>query len=201
MKTITHFFWNRDYPARSLTRVFTLVSIVIYIGGRIVDPGPVWAKEFIETLIYDFNLCFIKGIALLAPTTTSFWQGSGFSLQMEVILTWPLACAFAIWAGWLNRNGSKEFEKYPPIIKKPSIKNWLKNVFPITLIFFIAYSPFYGSDAISYSKPAGLYSRIFYDTYITSMFWMLYGWAFIHLSMVGFYVINAEFKLTFNKVS
>lgn len=189
----------KTYPARSFTRIFVFISISIYMWGRFVDPGPVWIQEMIEMLIHTFNLEFIQRIALAAPQNLTFWQGSGFALQIQLLFTWPLVWIFAASAGWLSRHGSREFDKYPPIIKVPTFSNCIKNLLPVLVILLVAYYPFQGSDIYKVDKSTGPFAVIEWDTFPTSIFWMVGGWIVIYLSMVGFYVITSELKLIYKK--
>ncbi|MGZ8251776.1 MAG: hypothetical protein ACXWT7_05490 [Methylophilaceae bacterium] len=193
------FFWDNNYPARSFTRIFVLMSISVYVWGRYVEPGPIWAREIIEMLVYTFNLEFIQKIALIAPQNLTFWRGTGFALQMQLLFTWPVLWLFAISTGWLCRNGSKDFEKYPPIIKQPTLKNWLTNLLLVVMILFLAYYPFNGSNIFSVHKSTGPFTVIQFDTFFTSIFWMFAGWIVIYFTMGMFYIIKTELTLTLNR--
>lgn len=192
------FFWNREYPTRSFTRIFILVSATIYIWGRIVDPGPDWVRELIGMLIHTFNLEFMQQITFAAPAKPTLWTGSGFALQLQLLFTWPLVWVFTVIAGWMNRNGSKEFNQ--PIIKVPSFRNWMLNLFVVLLVLVLGYFPFSGSDVTKVQKLSSFpFSGMVLDNYTTSIFWMLAAWLILTLGMTSFYVIKTEFKLTFKK--
>jgi multisubunit Na+/H+ antiporter MnhE subunit len=94
----------------------------------------------------------------------------------------------------MNRKGSVEFEKYPPIISKPSIKSWMGNFLIVFLLLCLAYFPFQGSNA---SKPyiaTGINVKdLSSDSFGASMFWMLGGWIGLYLVVVMFHIIRAEF--------
>jgi hypothetical protein len=197
--TIVNFSWNGRYPARSFTRIFFLISLLIYVSGRLFDPGPLFAKELIDMLIRELNLELIQQIKLLAPEKTTLWRGSGFALEIQLLLTWPLAWILAISAGWMCRNGSQDFEKYPPIIKKPSVMSWVKNLLPLITLLCIAYYPFYGSNASSIPKPMGFFTSILSDNFGSSAFWMLGGYVMINLTVTGVYVCASELKLSLKK--
>jgi hypothetical protein len=197
------FFWNAIYPQRSFTRIYIVLSISIYIVGRFIEPGPDWLNKIIELLIHRFNLEFIESIPSYTYSTPTLWRGSGLALQLQILTTWPLIWIFAIWAGWLNRNGSKDFEKYPPIINKPSIKSWMLNFLLVAMILCLAYFPFQGSNATKPYIATGFYSRALgSDSYGTSMFWLLGGWVGLYLGVIMFYIIHTEFtelKATFTR--
>lgn len=187
------FFWDADYPQRSLTRIYIVLSIAIYILGRFIDPGPDWLKRIIESLVHHFNLEFIETIAFHTPST-NFWRGGGLALQLQLLITWPLVWIFGIWAGWLNRNGSKDFEKYPPIINKPSITSWMWNFLIVFFLLCMAYFPFQGTDASRPYIATGIIPKdIHSDTYSISLFWIFGGWVCLYLVVVIFYVIHTEF--------
>jgi hypothetical protein len=168
--------------------------VAIYILGRFFEPGPGWLNKIIELLIHRFNLEFIESIPSYTYAAPNLWRGSGLGLQLQLLITWPLVWIFAIWAGWLNRNGSVEFKRYPPIINKLSLKSWIQNFLIVFLLLCLAYFPFQGSNA---SKPyiaSGFYARALgSDSYGTSMFWVLGGWVGLYVGVVMFYVIHTEF--------
>lgn len=200
VRKLSAFFWDIDYPTRSFTRILVLISLVIYTLARMVNPTPIWAQEAIELITHKLNLEFIQEIGLLGQYSNSAWRGNGFALQMQLICTWPLYLILGLVSGYLNKNGSKEFEKYPPIIKVPSLKNWLKNLIVVMLILCLFYYPLHGSNLSHPYTPNGSFSRIQFDTYTTSIFWIMAGWVLMYLTMIGIYIINVELKASLKSV-
>ena len=193
MKNIFKFFWDKDYPLKSYSRLYLLIAISVYIIGRIIDPGPEWLREGIDVVIHQFNLEIIQKIKLISPKEPTFWTGSGLALQLQLLLTWPIACFLADRVAWNNRKGSKDFDKYPPGVNQtPSIKSWVSNI-PMPLIIFpCAYFPFSGSDISKTDIHRGGFSRILYDTYGGCIYWALGGFALIGMACYFFYIIYAE---------
>jgi len=201
MKTITSFFWNRDYPARSFMRIFVVLSVLVYLWGRMADPGPVWAQSMIQYLIRTCNLEFIQSIGLLGLEKPTFWRGSGFALQMQLLITWPVMWVFALTAGWMCRNGSKSFVPElmkPPIPQNPAAKDWFVNFAMMAFLLVMAYFPFQGTNAARLYKPTSITNAILFDSPTTCVFWIAAGCWLIYTTFVMFYVIKTEYHLTFN---
>lgn len=202
MKNLTHFFWNRDYPARSFMRIFVVLSLAVYLYGRLIDPGPAWAQAVIAYLIKTWNLEFIQSIGLLGLDKPSLWRGSGFALQLQLLITWPVMWVFALTAGWMCRNGSRDMNWLRPIIKNPpSIKTWLSNLGMPLLILGLSYFPFLGSDGTRNYVPSGLSRSIglYFDSPTTCTFFIVQGSVIVYLAVIMFYIIKTEYHLTFNK--
>lgn len=202
MKTLVRFFWNRNYPVRSFMRIFVALSILVYLWGRIVDPGPIWAQSMIQYLISTCNLEFIQSIGLLGLKSPTLWRGSGFALQMQLLITWPVMWVFALTADWMCRNGNKCVEASlakVPIPRNLSIHDWLISVTMVVFLLWWAYFPFQGSNVARFYKATSVFNAILFDSPTTAAFWIAAGCWLIYMSAALFCIINTEYHLTFNK--
>lgn len=202
MKILSCFFWNRDYPARSFIRIFVVLSVAVYLWGRMADPGPAWAQAIIAYLIRTWNLEFIQSVGLLGKDSPTLWRGSGFALQIQLLVTWPVMWVFALSAGWMCRNGSKSFIEgvtINPIPQHPTMKDWFINFGFTAFLLCINYFPFQGSDGSRNYKPTGIANVIFFDSPTTCAFWIMAGCFVIYCFAIMFYAIKIEYHLTFNK--
>ena len=200
MKNIFKFFWDKDYPLKSYSRLYLLIAISVYILGRIIDPGPEWLREAINVVVHQFNLEIIQDIKLNSPKTPTSWTGTGLALQLQLLLTWPIACFLAVRVAWMNRKGGKDFDAFlPSTNQNPSFKSWASNIFIIMIILMITYLPFQGSNVLKVSINQGVFSKIVSDTYGGCIFWAGAGWVIIIAATSYFYIIYSEYKLATGK--
>lgn len=186
------------HPLRFITNTYIWFSASVYIFFRLIDPGPNWLNEVIDRIVASFNLEVMQKITVTSQHVPSFWSGTGFALKLQILLGWPVMWVLAISAGWACRNGSNDLSRYSPIVKNPSFVNWIKNIIPFLPILFLSYLPFYGSDISTVKKSIGIFNVLVKDTPLTSLFWVVIGCCVIHLTAIGFFVINSELKITLN---
>lgn len=191
------FFWQNEFPVRSFHRIFILLSLVTYIAGRLIDPGPIWIRSLIESLVYKFNLDLIHAIPYVNSSVNhSLWSGGGLALQLQLLLIYPISCIFAIWSSCLAKYGSAESHKLYQDLNFPH--NWWNQLIQPNFLLLIAlglfYLPFLGEKITSY-KPSGVASRALHDDLVASIFFY-YSWLFNNLYI---YSIHSCIKKRFKK--
>ena len=195
MKNIFKFFWNKDYPLKTHLRLYFLIALSVYMIGRIIDPGPEWLRNGMDIVIHDFNLEIIQSIKLSAPKSATFWTGTGLALQLQLLLTWPIACFFAIKVAWINRKGSKDFDDSLQDMNQIESIGLIRHIFLSLVFLMIFYFPFYGSDISKAHSSKGGFSRIMYDTYGSCIFWAFAGCAMIVFACYYFFQIYNQYQL------
>ena len=195
------FFWQKEFPVRSFHRIFILLSLVTYIAGRLIDPGPIWIRSLIESLVYKFNLDLIHQISLINTSTPNFWYGSGFALQIQLLFVFPLAWIFAIWSSFISEIDSKEYNRFYNKIDFDNyqLKDLIFGIVALCIILSIAYFPFNGTEIIEYKNTGGFHNKICSDSLSSSIFFTFIGYVLIAFYTFQMLIIKNGLKTLFMK--
>lgn len=180
---LKQFFWDKEFPVRSFQRIFIFISLITYITGRLIDPGPIWLRNLIDFIVYRFNLDLIHAIpSVNSSANHALWSGGGLALQMQLLFIFPVAWIFAICSSCVARYGSTESQKLYQDLNFPH-NCWNQLIQPnflLLIVLGLCYLPFLGEKITTY-KPSGVASKALHDDLVASIFFTLAGCLIIYI--------------------